>query len=168
MDVILQAADALAASSANIARECAILKIERRLDELNSKMEMILSLLKRQKTQNIQKRQKTQKDRSLETKTRSVIKLASKEISNLSTTSSHTTKRTSKTSSAASALSLSLSSSSFSNRKRAQSMPRIKTTKTKEYYDNYPKIKKKFWGVGRGRRSLSIFEKMDDLIAQLK
>lgn len=167
MDVILQAADALAASSANIARECAILKIERRLDELNSKMEIILSLLKAQKTQNMQKRQKTQNNKSLETKTRSVIKLASREISNLSTTSSRSTKRTSKTSSAASASSLSLSSS-FLKRTRAQSMPRIKTTKTKDYYDKYPEIKKKFWGVGRGRRSLSIFEKMDELIAQLK
>ena len=165
MDVILQAADALAASSANIARECAILKIERRLDELNSKMEIILSLLKAQKTQNMQKRQKTQNNKRLETKTRSVIKLASREISNLSTTSSRSTKRTSKTSSAASASSL---SSSFLKRTRAQSMPRIKTTKTKDYYDKYPEIKKKFWGVGRGRRSLSIFEKMDELIAQLK
>jgi DNA-binding ferritin-like protein (Dps family) len=43
-----------------------------------------------------------------------------------------------------------------------------KDLKSKDYYDKYPEIKKKFWGVGPGRRSLSTLKKMDQLIAQLK
>jgi hypothetical protein len=163
MDVILQAADALAASSPSIAvaPKKEILKIQRRLDELNSKIELILSLVKGQQTLMM----KIQKDKILETKTRSVIKLASKEISNLSNSSSRITKRTSKTSSSVASMSSSSPSFPSSVAKRKQNM---EIMKSKDYYDKYPEIKKKFWGTGPGRRPLSTLKKMDQLIAKLK
>jgi len=167
MDVILQAADALAASSSTKqqANAPSLLKIQRRLDELNSKLELILSLMKGQKTLMM----KIQKDKILETKTRSVIKLASKDISNVSS-SSRVLKRTSKTSSSAALSSPSPfpSPSSLSSPSTSSSVLKFQSLKTKEYYDKYPEIKKKFWGVGPGRRSSSTLKKMDQLIAQLK
>jgi len=165
MDVILQAADALAASSSTKqqANAPSLLKIQRRLDELNSKLELILSLMKGQKTLMM----KIQKDKILETKTRSVIKLASKDISNVSS-SSRVLKRTSKTSSSAALSSPSPSPSSLSSPFTSSSVLKCQSLKTKEYYDKYPEIKKKFWGVGPGRRSSSTLKKMDQLIAQLK
>ena len=165
MDVILQAADALAASSSTKqqANAPSLLKIQRRLDELNSKLELILSLMKGQKTLMM----KIQKDKILETKTRSVIKLASKDISNVSS-SSRVLKRTSKTSSPAALSSPSPSPSSLSSPSTSSSFLKFQSLKTKEYYDKYPEIKKKFWGVGPGRRSSSTLKKMDQLIAQLK
>jgi len=165
--VILQAADALAASSSTKqqANAPSLLKIQRRLDELNSKLELILSLMKGQKTLMM----KIQKDKILETKTRSVIKLASKDISNVSS-SSRVLKRTSKTSSSAALSSPSPfpSPSSLSSPSTSSSVLKFQSLKTKEYYDKYPEIKKKFWGVGPGRRSSSTLKKMDQLIAQLK
>jgi len=163
----LQAADALAASSSTKqqANAPSLLKIQRRLDELNSKLELILSLMKGQKTLMM----KIQKDKILETKTRSVIKLASKDISNVSS-SSRVLKRTSKTSSSAALSSPSPfpSPSSLSSPSTSSSVLKFQSLKTKEYYDKYPEIKKKFWGVGPGRRSSSTLKKMDQLIAQLK
>jgi len=138
MDVILEAADALAAI-AKKEKETAIVKIQQKLDELNKKLELVLSLLKAQKKQNKEPRN---------IKTRSVIKIASS-----------ITKRTSRTSSSPPLPPLaSPSSTSFTS----------KTTKTSKYYAKYPEIKKKFWGVGPGRRSTSILQKMDELIAKLR
>ena len=167
MDVILQAADALAASSFIAPKkECVILKIQRRLDDLNNKMELILSLLKdktekteKTETEKQKQKQKQKKVKISETekKTRAVIKLASKEILKLSTSSVRTSSaRTTKNSSSPS------SSPSSSSSSSSQSI------KTKDYYEKYPEIKKKFWGVGPGRRSSSTLKKMDQLIAQLK
>ena len=167
MDVFLQAADALAASSFIAPKkECVILKIQRRLDDLNSKMELILSLLKdkTEKTEKTEKQKKKVKISETETKARAVIKLASKEILKLSTSSARTSfARTAKNSSSPSSSPTSSPSSLVV--KRVQSM---QSMKTKDYYDKYPEIKKKFWGVGPGRRSSSTLKKMDQLIAQLK
>jgi hypothetical protein len=156
MDAILEAADALAAEAAEALaassarkiktaiakkkKESAIVKIQRQLDELSKKMELVLSLLKEQKKQN---------EEPKKMKTRSIIKIASS-----------IAKRTSRTSSSP----LASPSPSPSSTLLTSKTMKIKNS---EYYAKYPEIKNKFWGEGRGRRSKSILQKMDELIAQL-
>ena len=158
MDAILEAADALAAEAAEALaassarkiktaiakkkKESAIVKIQRQINELNKKMDLVLSLLKEQKKQN---------EEPKKMKTRSIIKIASS-----------IAKRTSRTSCSPLA-SPSPSPSPSSTLLTSKTMK----MKNSEYYAKYPEIKNKFWGEGRGRRSKSILQKMDELIAQL-
>jgi len=138
MDVILQAADSLAVSNA-------IEGIQRRLDELFSKMDMIISLVKKKK------------EKTPLTKTRFFVKTASREILKLSGIEKSIKTRIQKRIDKSSLKGSSSSIASSSSAKRLS-----------DYYDKYPEIKKKFWGVGPGRRSSSTLQKMDRLIAQLK